>query len=141
MMTLETELSKKKPSNKKKFKFRALSNRELLIAFNKTENSKLDYVLSVGVIGYDSFNWEEIPAGVQRTLFEAIWTVTCGDKFEEDIKATIDPNINPLVNEEDMAVALIPGLTYEILQNTDRVNYTRYLALGQKIIELSQRQK
>lgn len=124
------EKNKKHVVGKKDFYFRGLTCREIRIAGYKPDKYQAeDYVLSTCVLDPPN-NWDYQLAYTTLQLIKEIYK--CSGIDDEAVTFTeaygwISDEVGLL---EAIAVAMIPSVTLELLENCDPFNYAKYLAIA-----------
>lgn len=114
--------------------FRGLTAKEIqVIAKLPTFFDAQKYALQTCVI-YDG-DWDKNYGWVCQTLSDKIWEfsgLTEGAKPYREAVEWIQHDVGKM---EANAIAMIPGLTLEILENADPRNYAKYLLIGKHQFE------
>lgn len=107
------------------FVFRGLTQKEIRTAARKKGGDVDLYILRTCVEG--DYNWDEEHAGVTNRLLTEIYRVSGLDEAGEPANEALEWIKSPGGRIEAIALAVIPGLTLDILDNCDPHDYARYI--------------
>lgn len=95
------------------------------------------FILKHAVYGGESIDWDRFPGGASRTLLQCIYGKS--GMGEDEDGSVWDQALNWLKTDfgklEAVAVTMIPGLTFEVLENCDSLHYAKYLFIGKHNFE------